>query len=203
MSDAVPMPGDPLTADDIDLHKGYTWTHGNYSKKNEGERQAASRAGGWLLGGLIGQTACRGSVPDSIFCFAYIRMVIWHISVSPWPIPRCTLRYCLTDRLPACLHSGMTATRQFVPPNNLRVVYDKGIVKGFNTMGVPVQPGVSRVFGRFVFGAPGGKTPLLFKLMAKLPHWARVGQSPLADQDTIMNAKQVSMYYCTAVIRLV
>lgn len=36
MSDAVPMPGEPLGADDIDLHKGYTWTHGNYSKKNAG-----------------------------------------------------------------------------------------------------------------------------------------------------------------------
>jgi hypothetical protein len=122
MADAVPMPGEPLSADDIDLHKGYTWTHGNYSKKN----------------------------------------------------------------------AGMTATRQFVPPNNLRVVYDKGLVKGFNTMGVPVQPGVSRVFGRFVFAPPAGKTPLLFKLMSKLPHWARVGQSPLADQDTTVNAKQES-----------
>jgi hypothetical protein len=32
--------------------------------------------------------------------------------------------------------------------------------------------------------------PLPFKLLGKLPHWVRM-QSPLADQDTVVNAKQV------------
>lgn len=43
MSDAVAMPGEPLTSDDIDLHNGYTWTHGNYSTKNAGNAQYAAR----------------------------------------------------------------------------------------------------------------------------------------------------------------
>jgi hypothetical protein len=34
------------------------------------------------------------------------------------------------------------------------------------------------------------KVPLPFKLLGKLPHWVRM-QSPLADQDTVVNAKQV------------
>lgn len=94
-------------------------------------------------------------------------------------------------------------------------------------MGVPVRPGVSRVFGKFAFGpaappkadgadkqqqqektegqqqqqqdvppprssakAPSGLMPLLFKVMAKMPHWARP-YNPLADQDSVVNAKQV------------
>jgi hypothetical protein len=36
----------------------------------------------------------------------------------------------------------------------------------------------------------GMKVPLPFKLLGKLPHWVRM-QSPLADQDTVVNAKQV------------
>lgn len=38
--------------------------------------------------------------------------------------------------------------------------------------------------------AAGMKVPLPFKLLGKLPHWVRMG-SPLADQDTVVNAKQV------------
>lgn len=84
----------------------------------------------------------------------------------------------------------MTAVRQFVAPNSLRVVYDKGPVKGFGTMGVPVRPGVSRVFARFAFKQPAAQSPLM-KLLSKLPHWTRSGQTPLADQDTVVNSKQV------------
>jgi hypothetical protein len=40
--------------------------------------------------------------------------------------------------------------------------------------------------------------PLPFKLLGKLPHWVRM-QSPLADQDTVVNAKQVGWgSVCTA-----
>uniref|UniRef100_A0A383VSW5 Rieske domain-containing protein n=2 Tax=Tetradesmus obliquus TaxID=3088 RepID=A0A383VSW5_TETOB len=85
-------------------------------------------------------------------------------------------------------HVGMNAERQFVPPNSLRVVYDRGFVRGFATMGTPVRPGVSRVFFAFVT-PPDMKLPPAFKLLGKMPHWLRM-QSPLADQDTVVNAKQ-------------
>eukprot|EP00879_Flechtneria_rotunda_P017557 GHRR01018407.1.p1 GENE.GHRR01018407.1~~GHRR01018407.1.p1 ORF type:complete len:585 (+),score=188.77 GHRR01018407.1:338-2092(+) len=87
---------------------------------------------------------------------------------------------------------GMQAERQLIPPNALRVVYDRGFVRGFVTMGVPVRPGISRVFARFkVSGTPKknmANKPNIFNL----PHWAR-GQSPLPDQDTVVNVKQEAL----------
>jgi len=74
-----------------------------------------------------------------------------------------------------------------------RVVYDRGFVRGFSTMGTPVRPGVSRVFGRFTFGSSKpaeGKKPLMAELMARLPHWVFI-RNKLADQDTVVNVKQV------------
>lgn len=92
----------------------------------------------------------------------------------------------LSCNAPLCVHAAPSPTR----PLHCRVVYDRGFVRGFSTMGVPVRPGVSRVFGRFAFGSGAAKPPLLFRLLGKLPHWTRL-QTNLADQDTVVNAKQV------------
>lgn len=75
-----------------------------------------------------------------------------------------------------------------------RVVYDRGFVRGFSTMGTPVRPGVSRVFARFSFGsfdAKANKT-LMAELFSRLPHWAFI-RNTLADQDTVVNSKQVGV----------
>lgn len=74
-----------------------------------------------------------------------------------------------------------------------RVVYDRGFVRGFSTMGTPVRPGVSRVFGRLSLGSKpaDGKKPLIAELMTRLPHWVYM-RNKLADQDTVVNVKQVS-----------
>lgn len=74
-----------------------------------------------------------------------------------------------------------------------RVVYDRGFVRGFSTMGTPVRPGMSRVFGRFSFGSfkpSTGKKPLMQELMTRLPHWVFI-RNTLPDQDTVVNVKQV------------
>lgn len=74
-------------------------------------------------------------------------------------------------------------------------MYDRGFVRGFSTMGTPVRPGVSRVFGRFSLGsfkpaAAGGKKSLMAELMSRLPHWVFI-RNTLPDQDTVVNVKQV------------
>lgn len=72
-------------------------------------------------------------------------------------------------------------------------MYDRGFVRGFSTMGTPVRPGVSRVFGRFSFGSfkpATGKKPFMQELMTKLPHWVFI-RNTLPDQDTVVNVKQV------------
>jgi hypothetical protein len=76
-------------------------------------------------------------------------------------------------------------------------VYDRGFVRGFSTMGTPVRPGVSRVFGRFSFGsfkpaaaAAGAKKSLMAEVMSRLPHWVFI-RNTLPDQDSVVNVKQV------------
>lgn len=202
MSDAMPMPGEALAVDDVDLHKGFTWTHGNYSKKNAGMEPRDCHSYSNLS--AVSQTQTHHSILSAAVqlllevcraCHAQQKKALVQGTASRGLSSMCTERAGRLKLSLACsLVAGMTAIRQFVPPNNLRVVYDKGFVKGFATMGVPVRPGVSRVFGRFVFGAPGGKTPPLLKLLGKMPHWVRVSQSPLADQDSVINAKQVSAW---------
>lgn len=78
-------------------------------------------------------------------------------------------------------------------------MYDRGFVRGFSTMGTPVRPGVSRVFGRFSFGsfkpAEGAKKSLMQEVFARLPHWVYI-RNTLADQDTVVNVKQVRSFVC-------
>lgn len=88
-----------------------------------------------------------------------------------------------------------------------RVVYDRGFVRGFSTMGTPVRPGMSRVFGRFSFGsfkpAAGGKKTLMQQVMTKLPHWVFI-RNTLPDQDTVVNVKQVGRVRacCVRIVRV-
>jgi hypothetical protein len=85
-------------------------------------------------------------------------------------------------------------------------VYDRGFVRGFSTMGTPVRPGMSRVFGRFSFGsfkpAADGKKTLMQQLMTKLPHWVFI-RNTLPDQDTVVNVKQVwaRVWFVSCVVR--
>jgi hypothetical protein len=62
----------------------------------------------------------------------------------------------------------------------------------------PVKPGVTKVFGRFKIRMPKGKKPPAFlRLLFGLPHWIMGPRAKLADQDTVMNVKQVSMVCCS------
>lgn len=71
-----------------------------------------------------------------------------------------------------------------------RVTYDRGQPAEFNVRAVPVRPGQCRVFAKFIPRVdPTKKTPLIFKLMRHIPHWAFTG-TMLLDQDTVVMAKQ-------------
>ena len=75
-----------------------------------------------------------------------------------------------------------------------RIAYDSGPVEAAAIYATPVKPGVSKVFGRFKVRMPKGKEPPAFlKLLFGLPHWIMGPRAKLADQDTVMNVKQVSV----------
>lgn len=72
-------------------------------------------------------------------------------------------------------------------------------------LGHPSGGAVHMKFCSILCCPAGKKAPLLFRLLGKLPHWARFS-SPLPDQDTMVNAKQVNVVnganLCCCVVNL-